>query len=84
MSLAFIGVSPVVAVASVVLIGLLILGAWQTIDLAIVFRSGDGGGGWSSLTGILMAAMKEVPPFASPAGIIAIGAGTWPVPLHSW
>ena len=74
MLLAFIGASPVVVVL-IVLIGLLIRGAWHPLVWRILSVLGMGAGAGLLVWGILLATMKEEPPFATPAGIIGIGAG---------
>lgn len=68
-------VNPIVVVIPIVLIGLLIWGARNPLVWRILSVLGIGTGGGFLVWGILMAAMREEPPFASPAGIIAIGAG---------
>ena len=77
MLLAFIGVSPaeVAVIVTIVLIGLLIRGAWKPLIWRILSVLGMGTGAGFLVWGIMMATMKEEPPFATPAGIIAIGAG---------
>lgn len=66
---------PVVAVVAIVLIGLLVWGAWKPLVWRILSVLGMGTGAGFLVWGILIAAMQEDPPFGSPAGIIAIGAG---------
>ena len=65
----------VVAIVPIVLIGLLIWGAWKPLVWRILSVLGMGTGAGFLVWGILMAAMQEEPRFGSPAGIIAIGAG---------
>lgn len=65
----------VVAVVAIVLIGLLVWGAWKPLLWRILAVLGMGTGAGFLVWGILMAAMQEEPRFGSPAGIIAIGAG---------
>ena len=65
----------VVAIVPIVLIGLLIWGAWKPLVWRILSVIGMGTGAGFLVWGILMAAMQEEPRFGSPAGIIAIGAG---------
>lgn len=65
----------IVATVAIVLIGLLIGGAWKPLVWRILSVLGMGTGAGLLVWGILMAAMQEQPPLASPAGIIAIGAG---------
>jgi hypothetical protein len=65
----------VVAIVAIVLIGLLIWGARNPLVWRILSVIGMGTGAGFLVWGILMAAMNEQPPLASPAGIIAIGAG---------
>ena len=65
----------VVAIVPIVLIGLLIWGAWRPLIWRILSVIGMGTGAGFLVWGILMAAMQEEPRFGSPAGIIAIGAG---------
>jgi hypothetical protein len=74
MSLAFIGASPM-AIVAIVLIGLLIWGARTPWVWRILSVLGMGTGAGVLVWGILLATMKEEPPFATPAGIIGIGAG---------
>ena len=78
MLLAFLNVSivPVVAMVAIVLFGLLIWGAKNPLVWRILSVLGMGTGAGFLVWGILMAAMQEEPRFGSPAGIIAIGAGT--------
>lgn len=66
----------VVAIVPIVLIGLLIWGAWKPLVWRVLSVLGMGTGAGFLVWGILMAAMQEEPRFGSPAGIIAIGAGT--------
>ncbi len=75
MLLAFLAVFPLVAIVPVVLIGLLIWGAWNPLVWRVLSVLGMATGAGSLVWGILMAAMKEEAPFATPAGIIGIGAG---------
>ena len=77
MVFAFLLVSPLFAmvVLAVALIGLLIWGAWKPLIWRLFSVLGIGAGGGFLVWGIMMAALKESPPFASPAGIIGIGAG---------
>ena len=77
MLLAFLWVSPIaiVAIVAFVLIGLLVWGARNPLVWRILSVLGMGTGAGFLVWGIMMAALKEAPPFASPAGIIAIGAG---------
>jgi len=65
----------VVAIVPIVLIGLLIWGAWKPLVWRVLSVLGMGTGAGFLVWGILMAAMREEPRFGSPAGIIAIGAG---------
>jgi hypothetical protein len=65
----------VVAIVPIILIGLLIWGAWKPLVWRILSVIGMGTGAGFLVWGILMAAMQEEPRFGSPAGIIAIGAG---------
>jgi len=64
----------IIATVAVILIGLI----WGTMN-PLVWRMlsvlGMAAGAGFLVWGILMATMKEEPPFASPAAIIAIGAG---------
>ena len=79
MLLASLNASPsiaVVAIVLIVLIGLLIWGAWNPLVWRVLSVLGMGTGAGFLVWGILMAAMQEEPRFGSPAGIIAIGAGT--------
>lgn len=66
----------VVAIVSIVLMGFLIWGAWKPLVWRVLSVVGMGLGAGSLVWGILMAAMQQVPGFGSPAGIIALGAGT--------
>ena len=75
MLLAFFGVSPVVAIPAIVLFGLLVWGTVNPFVWRILSVLGMATGGGFLVWGILMAALKEEPPFATPAAIIAIGAG---------
>jgi hypothetical protein len=77
MLVAFLTVSPIsaVIVIAIALIGLLIWGAWHPLVWRLFSVLGMGAGGGFLVWGIMMAALKEEPPFASPAGIIGIGAG---------
>jgi hypothetical protein len=75
MLLAFLAVSPVVAIVSIVLIGLLIWGAINPLVWRILSVLGMGTGAGFLVWGIMMASLNEETRFASPAGIIAIGAG---------
>jgi hypothetical protein len=77
MLFAFLAVSPIstVIVIAVALIGLLIWGVWHPLVWRLFAVLGMGAGGGFLVWGIMMAALKEEPPFASPAGIIGIGAG---------
>ena len=77
MVFAFLLVSPLLAlvVLAIALIGLLIWGAWHPLIWRLFSVLGIGAGGGLLVWGIMMAALKESPPFASPAGIIGIGAG---------
>ena len=65
----------VVAIVAAVLIGLLVWGARNPLVWRVLSVIGMGTGAGFLVWGILMAAMNEQPPLASPAGIIAIGAG---------
>lgn len=65
----------IVATVAIVLIGLLIWGAWKPLVWRILSVLGMGTGAGFLVWGILMAAMQEAPRFGSPAGIIALGAG---------
>lgn len=65
----------VAAIAAIVLIGLLIWGARNSLVWRVLSVLGMGTGGGLLVWGILMATMKQEPPVASPAGVIAIGAG---------
>ena len=77
MLLAFIAVNGItMAVAfAIVLISLLVWGAWNPMIWRVFSVLGMATGAGFLVWGILMASMNEEPPFASPAGIIAIGAG---------
>lgn len=75
MLLAFLSASPSIAIVPIILIGLLIWGAWNPLVWRILSVLGMGTGAGFLVWGILMAAMQEEPRFGSPAGIIAIGAG---------
>ncbi len=71
-------VVPIVGIPFVLLIALLIWGAWNPIVWRILAVRGMGTGAGLLVWGILLAAMKERPPLGppgSPAGIIAVGAG---------
>jgi hypothetical protein len=74
---AFLIVSPLfgVIVIAIALIGLLIWGAWHPLVWRLSSVLGIGAGGGFLVWGIMMASLHEEPPFASPAGIIGIGAG---------
>ena len=74
MLLAFLGASPIYVV-SIALIGLLIWGAWKPLVWRLLSVLGMGTGAGVLVWGVLMATMKEEAPFATPAGIIAIGSG---------
>ena len=74
MLLAFLSASPGY-LASIVLIGLLIWGAWKPLIWRLLSVLGIGAGGGFLVWGIMLASLHEEPPFASPAGIIGIGAG---------
>ena len=65
----------VVGVIAIVLIGLLVWGARNPLVWRVLSVVGMATGAGFLVWGILMASMNEEPPFASPAGIIAIGAG---------
>ena len=71
---AFLGASPIF-VLPLFLIGLLIWGAWNPLVWRILSVLGMGTGAGVLVWGILVASMREEPPFATPAGIIGIGAG---------
>jgi hypothetical protein len=77
MLFAFLFISPLMAlvVIAIALIGLLIWGAWHPLMWRLLSVVGIGAGGGFLVWGIMMASLKEEPPFASPAGIIGIGAG---------
>jgi hypothetical protein len=77
MLFAFLAVSPMsgVIVIALALIGLLIWGVWKPLIWRLLSVLGIGAGGGFLVWGIMLAALKEEPPFASPAGIIGIGAG---------
>ena len=81
MSLAFLGVNPVAAIIAtasiVVLIGLLVWGAWNPLVWRILSVLGMGAGAGLLVWGILLASMKQPPPagLPGPAAIIALGAG---------
>ena len=77
MVFAFLLVSPLLAlvVLAIALIGLLIWGAWHPLIWRLFSVLGIGAGGGFLVWGIMMASLKEEAPFASPAGIIGIGAG---------
>jgi hypothetical protein len=60
----------------VVFIGLVIWGTRNPLVWRILSALGMGAGTGLLVWGILMAAKMQQPPFASPAAIIAIGAGT--------
>ena len=75
---AFFHASPIgatVAIVAILLIGLLIWGARNPLVWRVLSVLGMGTGGGLLVWGILMATMKQEPPIASPAGIIAIGSG---------
>ena len=79
MFLAFFVISPVevvIAVLLIGLIGLLVWGAKHPMVWRIFSVLGMGAGAGFLVWGILLAAMKQEAPFGSPAGIIALGAGT--------
>ncbi len=63
------------AIVLIVLIGLLIWGAWNPLVWRVLSVLGMATGAGFLVWGILLAAMKEEAPFATPAGIIGIGAG---------
>ena len=88
MFLAFLDVSPIglertratdiiaiVAIVAVVSIGFLIWGVRNPSSWRILSVLGMGTGAGFLVWGILLATMKQEPPFAAPAEIIAIGAG---------
>jgi hypothetical protein len=78
MLLAILIASPLVAIVAavaIVLVGLLIWGARNPLVWRILSVIGMGTGAGFLVWGILLAAMNEEPPLASPAGVIAIGAG---------
>lgn len=78
MLLAFLAVSPIIAIIAIVvivLIGLLIWGAINPLIWRILSVLGMGTGVGLLVWGIMMASLNEEIRFASPAGIIAIGAG---------
>ena len=76
MLLAFLAVSPIiVVVVVVVLIGLLIWGAINPLVWRILSVLSMGTGAGLLVWGIMLASLNEETRFASPAGIIAIGAG---------
>lgn len=64
-----------VIVLAIALIGLLIWGAWHPLIWRLFSVLGIGAGGGFLVWGIMLASLHEEPPFASPAGIIGIGAG---------
>ena len=74
MLVAFFVVSPM-AIVVILLIGLLIWGVRNPLVWRMLSVLGMGTGAGFLVWGILMAAMKEEPPFGSPPGIIGIGAG---------
>lgn len=75
MSLAFFHASPIEGIIALVLIGLLIWGVRNPLVWRMLSVLGMATGAGFLVWGILMATMKEEPPFGSPPGIIAIGAG---------
>jgi hypothetical protein len=77
MLLAFLAASPSfgVILIAIALIGLLIWGAWKPLIWRLLSVLGIGAGGGILVWGIMLASLHEQPPFASPAGIIGIGAG---------
>ena len=76
MSLALIGCKcTVIGVIAVILLGLLIWGAWCRLIWRLLSVLGMGTGVGFLVWGILMAAMRQEPPFGSPPEIIAGGAG---------
>lgn len=76
MLLAFLAASPSFGVIAIALIGLLIWGAWKPLIWRLLSVLGMGTGGGILVWGIMLASLHEQPPFASPSGIIGIGAGT--------
>ncbi len=75
MLLAFFTVVSPAAIIPIVLIGLLIWGAWNPLVWRILSVLGMATGAGFLVWGILLAAMKDDAPFATPAAITAIGAG---------
>jgi hypothetical protein len=77
MLLAFLAVSPLVLVAVVagVVIGLLVWGARNPLVWRLLSVLGMGAGAGFLVWGILLASLREEAPFATPAAIIAMGAG---------
>lgn len=76
MLLAFLAASPSfgVILIAITLIGL-IWGAWKPLIWRLLSVLGIGAGGGILVWGIMLASLHEQPPFASPSGIIGIGAG---------
>jgi len=75
MLLAFLSAFSPAAILAIVLIGLLIWGAWNPLVWRILSVLGMATGAGFLVWGILLAAMKEEAPFATPAAITAIGTG---------
>jgi hypothetical protein len=65
----------VVGLFVVVLVALLVWGAWSPLVWRLLSVVGMGAGAGLLVWGILLAAMKDPSPLGSPAGIIAVGAG---------
>ena len=78
MLFAFLAVGPMsgVIVIAVALIGLLIWGAWKPLIWRLFSVLGIGAGGGFLVWGIMMAALKESPPFASPVGSLVLVPGS--------
>lgn len=74
MLVAFIAASPLSGIILVSVV-LLIWGIWKPLVWRLSSVLGMGAGGGILVWGIMMASLHEEPPFASPAGIIGIGAG---------
>ena len=75
MLLAFLAVFSPLAILPFVLIGLLIWGVWNPLVWRVLSVLGMATGAGFLVWGIMLAAMKEEAPFATPAAITAIGAG---------
>jgi hypothetical protein len=74
---AFMGSPPglMLGVPFVVLVALLIWGAWSPLVWRVLAVLGMGTGAGLLVWGILLAAMKDPSPPGHPAAIIAVGAG---------